>query len=83
MSDYILAAVKIGQREKAAVEVQKILTDFGCSIKVRLGLHDIPADACSPAGLLILQLVDTAENIDAFLAGLNAVKDVTAKSLTI
>ena len=83
MTDYTLAAVKIGQREKSAIEVQKILTEFGCSIKIRLGLHDVPTDSCSPAGLLILQLVDTGENIAKFLDRLNDVEDVTAKSLVI
>lgn len=83
MADYTLVAVKIGQREKSAIDVQKILTNFGCSIKIRLGLHDVPSDACSPAGLVILQVIDTEENIKEFLSKLNAVEDVTAKSLVI
>lgn len=83
MAEYILAAVKIGQREKAAVEVQKALTTFGCSIKIRLGLHDVPSDACTPSGLIVLQLVDSEDNIAAFLEKLNEIEDVTAKSLSI
>jgi len=83
MTDYTLVAVKIGQREKSAIEVQKLLTEFGCSIKIRLGLHDVPSDACSPAGLLILQVIDTEANINSFLAKLNVVEEVTAKSLVI
>ncbi len=83
MEEFKLAAVKIEHRETAAVEAQKVLTEFGCSIKVRLGLHDMPDNACSPVGLLILKLVDTDANIEAFMSKLNGIDGVTAKSLTI
>ncbi|MBI9101795.1 MAG: hypothetical protein JEY99_05230 [Spirochaetales bacterium] len=83
MENFTLAAIKIGNRVKDATGVQEILTAFGCSIKVRLGLHDVPTDVCSASGLIILQLVDTKENIEDFLSKLNALDDVSAKSLVI
>lgn len=36
--------------------VQPILTKFGCSIKTRLGLHDITGEMKSSRGLLLLEL---------------------------
>jgi len=81
--EYQLAAIKIGHREDTATAVQEILTGFGCHIKVRLGLHDLPDDACAPAGLLVLQVDADEEDLADFLDELNALEDVTARSLTI
>jgi uncharacterized protein (DUF1330 family) len=81
--DYRIAAVKIGKREAAATKVQAILTEFGCNIKVRLGLHDVPSGACSPSGLIIMELVADDSEIKKFIADLNAVTDVTAKVIEI
>ena len=38
-----IMAVRVDKRETTAVEVQKVLTEYGCSIRTRLGLHDQPA----------------------------------------
>ena len=81
--EYQLVAVKIGSREATATAVQKILTDFGCNIKVRLGLHDIPENACSPSGLVILQTTADEEGLVQFISELNALDDVVAKSLIL
>ncbi|TVR70965.1 MAG: hypothetical protein EA408_09875 [Marinilabiliales bacterium] len=57
-----ILGVLITNREKEAGNVQRLLTKFGCSIKTRLGLHEIATDLCSPCGLILLELLgDTAE----------------------
>ncbi len=81
--EYQLVAIKVEQREEAATAVQKVLTSFGCNIKVRLGLHDLPEGACDPAGLIVLQVVATEKELADFLSGLNAINGVSAKSLVI
>ncbi len=53
MENYIVL-VKVGNRDESAVEVQKALTKYGKSIKVRLGLHDY--DEASSKGLIVLQV---------------------------
>lgn len=50
-------AILISRRSKNAVQVQGLLTEFGCIIKTRLGLHDGVGDKCSDDGLIILELV--------------------------
>ncbi len=81
--EYKLVAVKVGHREDSAAKVQSILTSFGCNIKVRLGLHDLPEGACSPMGLIILQVTAAESELEKFLADLNGLEDVVARSLTI
>ncbi|MDR3279555.1 MAG: hypothetical protein LBT23_03490 [Synergistaceae bacterium] len=52
-----LIAIRVEDRDCAAVKVQGVLTKHGCSISVRLGLHDQDeGDVCSPSGTMILQL---------------------------
>ena len=79
-----IMAVRLGQREKTAIEVQKVLTDFGCSIRTRLGLHDQPADnACSPQGLLIRQLCCDDDTSKALETKLNSIEDVKARLVNL
>jgi hypothetical protein len=73
--------VLISHRSKSAVEVQKLLTEWGCSIKTRLGIHDGVGNQCSDAGLVILELV--GDNVDELGDKLNALDGVSAKLVDI
>ncbi|HOW51185.1 MAG TPA: hypothetical protein PLV42_03960 [bacterium] len=65
--------VLVGKRRESAAQVQKLLTDYGCYIKTRLGLHDASESVCSEDGLIILELVgDKAKQQELF----NALKKV-------
>ncbi len=81
--EYQIVAIKVGHREDTATQVQEKLTAFGCNIKVRLGLHDLPEGACSPIGLILLQVTADEAELKGFLDDLNSLEDVTARSLTI
>jgi hypothetical protein len=36
--------------------VQKILTQYGCQIKTRIGLHHVDEKLCFPRGLILLEM---------------------------
>ncbi|HRD21000.1 MAG TPA: hypothetical protein PK584_08070 [Fervidobacterium sp.] len=76
-------AVLVDKREKAAVEVQKLLTEYGCYIKTRLGLHDGAGQYCSETGLIILELVDDEAKHKELCDKLNAVEGVSAKYMKL
>lgn len=57
MEKISIMGIKIGDRVNNSKNVQEILTEYGCSIKTRLGLHEAGSDGCSRAGLIILELV--------------------------
>ena len=46
----------ISDRMKESGQVQSILTTFGCSVKTRLGLHEVSDDYCAESGIMILEL---------------------------
>ena len=63
-----ILGVHVAQRTKHTAKVQKILSDYGCSIRTRIGLHEAGAGFCSPNGLILLEVVDRAGALAAALA---------------
>ena len=55
MDKHIILGVHVTERLKKAVEVQALLSQYGCNIKTRLGLHEV-GNVCSPNGLLLLEM---------------------------
>jgi len=78
-----IMAILVGKREKAAVEVQKLLTEFGCYIKTRLGLHEGAGESCSPSGLIILELVGSESKHQELCQKLNFIDGVKAKCMKL
>ena len=78
-----IVAVIIDHRNDTAVNVQKVLTAWGCMIKTRLGLHEGVLDDCTQTGLIILEMVGESDRIDEFVRKLNLVKGAQAKRMTL
>jgi len=71
--------ILVGQRKEAAVQVQKVLTGWGCMIKTRLGIHDGVMENCSDQGLLILELAGERNKMDELARKVSLVKGVSSK----
>jgi hypothetical protein len=82
MSKSILI-ILVGKRKDTAVNVQKVLTGWGCTIKTRLGIHDGVLDNCSEEGLIILELVGTVEQNEELTRKMNLLNDVKAELVTL
>lgn len=76
-------SVLIGKRKESAVNVQKLLTTWGCIIKTRLGLHTGTLDDCTNSGLVILEIVGTPEKKEELERKLNLISGVVAKSIEL
>jgi len=75
--------VLVGKRRESAVAVQTVLTKWGCNIKTRLGVHDGVLDRCSEVGLIMLEVVGTADEKRQMAAELTALKGVTCRSVDL
>ena len=53
---HLIVGAHIHNRGENALKVQKLLTEYGCNIKTRLGLHEVSGDFCSNGGILLLEL---------------------------
>ena len=61
MREIWILGIHITDRVKKVSDVQYILTKFGCTIKTRLGLHEVHDDFCARSGLIILELAGSLE----------------------
>ncbi len=82
MAMYHLMGILIQKRKETSSRVQEVLSEHGCLIKVRLGLHEA-GDVCSEEGLVVLQLVGPTEQIDELYADLNVIDGVMAEQMTL
>ena len=72
----IILGIDINNREADAIKVQTLLTEYGCCIKMRLGMHDSNV-GCAPSGLIILEFFANMEDRIAELEGeLKAIESV-------
>lgn len=82
MSKKILI-ILVGKRSNSAVNVQKILTAWGCWIKTRLGIHDGVLNNCSDEGLIICEVVGDIEKLKELERKLDILPDVKAQLVEI
>jgi len=54
MAKRIVLGIQVTNRVANVPDVQQILTEYGCNIRTRLGLHEVTQTVCAPTGLLIL-----------------------------
>lgn len=78
-----IIAMTLKGRSDNAVKVQQVLTEHGCRIKARIGLHDGTGDDCSNEGLIVLQVCGSDGEIRALADGLNAVDGVNARHISL
>ena len=74
-----LVLIRIKARMNKAVKVQEVLTQFGCDIALRLGLHEVSEGQCADDGIIILQLKSKAANHGSLQKALEGLGDVTVK----
>lgn len=77
-----IMVVKISARRERSPQVQEVLSKFGCSIKLRLGLHETE-QVCSEEGILLLQLAGEHDEMVALEGALNGLPEVSAKLVVI
>jgi hypothetical protein len=75
--------LSVEQRKVCAVKIQEILTNSGCEIKTRLGIHDSSSQTCSHKGLIILEIIAEKEDINNLVLQLQKIDYVKVKSVTI
>lgn len=73
----VILGIEIGNREDDALKVQSLLTEYGCSIKTRLGMHEA-GNMCSSKGLIIIEMAighdEKATELESKLRSLESVK---------
>lgn len=80
-ANHYIIGIHISNRVKNVPSVQNVLTEFGCYIKTRLGLHELSDSSCSPNGLLIVELLGENGKAEEFVKALKAVEGVDVQKM--
>ncbi|MEN3185188.1 MAG: hypothetical protein ABDK94_08465 [Atribacterota bacterium] len=80
---YQILVIKIETRSSKALKVQEVLTKHGCTIKTRLGLHEVSPDYCAEDGLVILELSGKQEEVEKLQQDLEKLEGVTVRYIEI
>ncbi len=84
MNKHLIMIIRVSHRLQIAEKLQHVLSQYGCGINTRLGLHEAGQDdACANDGLIILHLVPAAIDCDAFAEDLNGVDGIMARLVEI
>ena len=81
MKKHLIFGVHITNRVKHVPDVQTVLTEFGCSIKTRLGLHEAGASVCSPNGLILLEMVGDDKASNRMARKLKAIEGIEVQKM--
>lgn len=66
---HTVIGIELKNRQNEAVVLQDILTHYGCSIKTRIGLHDVAENQCAAGGIILLDVISREEELLKELSG--------------
>ncbi|MBN2106240.1 MAG: hypothetical protein JW832_02360 [Deltaproteobacteria bacterium] len=81
MKKHIILGVKVDNRLKHVPQIQKLLSEYGCNIKTRIGLHEVDASSCSVGGLLLLELFGDDQTCMELAGKLVKIKGIVVKKM--
>ena len=68
--------IRLSDRIKNSTELQNLLTEYGCIIKTRIGLHDTSCGVCSPYGIILIETIKNEERISSMINDLQNLQGV-------
>lgn len=81
MKNLRILGVYISNRTKDSIAVQDTLTKYGCSIKTRLGLHEVTDNICTNYGLILLELTGDPAEWEKLQSALRSIEGVSIQSM--
>lgn len=77
---YVLG-IGLSNRVENAADFQRVLTECGCYIKTRLGLHEVNENLCASGGLIILEVYGGDAEVVDMESKLKAVKGLQVQKM--
>jgi hypothetical protein len=81
MKKMMIMGLLLTDRVTEANKVQSVLTQYGCSIKTRLGMHEVSEDFCDKKGFVLLELIGEKKEWDALEKELLSIDGVQVKTM--
>lgn len=83
MKCYYIVGLRVNHRTGNAVKLQEVLTQFGCNIKLRVGLHETSEEYCSDDGVIMLQVSGDLSTAQRMMDAFNELEGVSAKMMDL
>lgn len=83
MNCYYIIGLRVDHRRSNALTLQKALTEFGCHIKMRVGLHETSETFCSDDGVIVLQVCGDEKTVEEMVTAFQALEGVSAKVMDL
>ncbi|HEY3276575.1 MAG TPA: hypothetical protein VGJ94_08135 [Syntrophorhabdaceae bacterium] len=81
MAQRCVLGLLVTNRVENVPEVQRVLTEYGCNIKSRIGLHEVNENLCSPAGLILLELYGAEASYAQVESALRQIKGLQVQKM--
>jgi len=81
MERTIILGVKLHDRIHTSEQFQKIISEHGCIIKTRIGLHHVENGVCSPSGVILLELLGSDEDINNLENSLKTIPNIEIQKM--
>ncbi len=78
---HIVLGIHVTDRVHHVPGVQDLLTEYGCSIKTRIGLHTVSENYCSPNGLILLEMAGPEQPVFELENKLKAIEGVDVQRM--
>ncbi len=76
-----ILGIHVNQRTKEVSQIQPLFTKYGCSIKTRLGLHEVNDNICSPSGIILLELIGDVNEMNKLEDELKAIAGLDVQKM--
>ncbi|MDR1958792.1 MAG: hypothetical protein LBQ54_07090 [Planctomycetaceae bacterium] len=77
----VILGVHVNSFASKSGEVQKTLTEYGCDIRTRLGLHDVAEGVCSPYATILIEFIGGEAKAEELTKKLTAIDGVEVKKM--
>ncbi|MDO4549899.1 MAG: hypothetical protein Q4C96_01440 [Planctomycetia bacterium] len=81
MDTFYILGIRSSDRISQSGVVQQILTEYGCNIRTRLGLHHVSENVCSINGLILLELCGDMAVCEELASKLSAVNGLEVQKM--
>jgi hypothetical protein len=78
---HLVFGIHVSNRVKEASCVQGLLTEYGCNIRTRIGLHQVAEGVCATGGLIILEMFGSPDECQELACKLAAIEGVCVKQM--
>ncbi|MDY0101526.1 MAG: hypothetical protein RBS07_01220 [Lentimicrobium sp.] len=79
MTQVRIMGINVSNRKEVAEKVQSVLTNYGCSIRTRLGLNEADEIHYGSGGLILLEMIGDKKEWELMKKDLAAIADIEVK----